>query len=112
KDIFLTTKLWPQDFDDPRGAFETSLDKLGLDYMDLYLIHWPSGTGRRRAWEELSRIYEEGKSKSVGVSNYMVDDLEELFKESELVPSVNQIEFHPFIYKKQKPVLELCKDKG
>jgi diketogulonate reductase-like aldo/keto reductase len=111
EELFVTTKLWPQDFGYESGlkAFEQSLELLGLDYLDLYLLHWPSGEERKDAWRALSQIHKQGRSKSVGVSNYMVEDLEELLAESDLVPAVNQIEFHPFIYRRQMPVLEMCR---
>jgi diketogulonate reductase-like aldo/keto reductase len=112
KDIFLTTKLWPSDFLIAEQAFGDSLERLGVEYVDLYLIHWPNGSTRSTAWEAFEKIHEEGQAKAVGVSNYMVEHLEELFEESELIPAVNQIEFHPFVYKEQQPVLELCRQKG
>jgi diketogulonate reductase-like aldo/keto reductase len=110
QDIFVTTKLWPQDFgyDSGLAAFNESLKKLDTQYLDLYLLHWPDSPRRKDAWRALGEIYKQGKAKSVGVSNYMVEHLQELLAESDLVPAVNQIEFHPFIYHKQKPVLEMC----
>jgi diketogulonate reductase-like aldo/keto reductase len=93
KDIFLTTKLWPSDFLIAEQAFGDSLERLGVEYVDLYLIHWPNGSTRSTAWEAFEKIHEEGQAKAVGVSNYMVEHLEELFEESELIPAVNQIEF-------------------
>lgn len=113
-ELFVTTKLWPEDFgyDSGLDAFDKSLERLGLDYLDLYLLHWPHSDARKEAWRALAEIHKQGKSKAVGVSNYMVDDLEELLAESELLPAVNQIEFHPFIYRRQQLVLELCKKHG
>jgi diketogulonate reductase-like aldo/keto reductase len=110
EELFITTKLWPSDFENGRQAFDTSVHKLGLDYLDLYLTHWPSGPARKTAWETLAELHKEGRAKAVGVSNYMVEDLEELFSQSGLVPAVNQIELHPFVYRQQKPVLELCRE--
>jgi diketogulonate reductase-like aldo/keto reductase len=110
--IFVTTKLWPSDFSDAKRAFEDSLTKLAVEYVDLYLLHWPNGPERRQAWKELEKIHKSGRAKAVGVSNFMVEHLEDLFKSSSLMPAVNQIEFHPFIYEKQKPVLALCAEKG
>lgn len=108
--FFITTKLWNSDqgYHTARAAFEESLAKLGLEYIDLYLIHWPATEQRHSAWKALEGIYEEGRARAVGVSNYEVKHLEELLGRSELVPAVNQIEFHPFIFSKQKPILDFC----
>lgn len=109
QNLFVTTKLWPQDFGYQNSikAFNSSLELLGLDYLDLYLIHWPAGSKRKQAWRALVEIFEQGHSKAIGVSNYMVEHLQEVISDL-LVPAVNQIEFHPFIYERQKPVLEMC----
>lgn len=116
QDIFVTTKLWPSDFgyDSAKKAFDASLERLGLEYVDLYLMHWPSRDSKRRqeAWRALAEIYKEGRAKAIGVSNYMVEHLDEVLNTSKVVPAVNQIEFHPYIYEKQQPVLELCKKHG
>lgn len=111
KEIFVTTKLWNSDqgFDSAKRAFAGSLSRLGLKYVDLYLIHWPGGGARLDSWRALSDIYKSGEAKAVGVSNYTVTHLEELLEHSDLVPAVNQIELHPFIYQQQKPVLDFCK---
>ncbi len=115
-EIFVTTKLWPSDFgsDSARSAFDESLGRLGLEYVDLYLMHWPSRDSKRRndAWQTLIEIKKEGRVKNIGVSNYMVEHLQDVLKNSDVVPSVNQIEFHPYIYEDQKPVLEFCKKHG
>lgn len=115
-EIFLTTKLWPSDFgfESAKSAFAASLDRLGQQYVDLYLMHWPSRDKQRRqeAWKALGEIYKSGQAKAIGVSNYMVEHLHEVLKTSGTVPAVNQIELHPYIYEKQKPVLELCKKHG
>ncbi len=97
KDLFITTKLWIQSngYDGTKKAFEASLKKLQLDYLDLYLIHQPFGDvyGEWRAMEE---IYKEGKVKAIGVSNFQPDRLIDLIIHNEIVPAVNQIETHPF----------------
>jgi diketogulonate reductase-like aldo/keto reductase len=108
-DIFVTTKLWPSDFVYAEQACKDSLKKLGTDYIDLYLIHWPNGRERKMAWSELQKIKEQGLARAIGVSNYTVDHLKQLMKDSDQPPAVNQIEFHPFIYKQQQPVLEFCR---
>lgn len=111
-EIFVTTKLWNSDRGYKSGlqAFEESLARLGLDYIDLYLIHWPGhdAQARRDAWRALEEIEVSGRSKSIGVSNYMVSHLEELLSYANTPPSVNQIEFHPFIFDEQAPVLDVC----
>jgi len=106
KEIFVTTKLKNGDHDDPESAFETSLKKLDIEYIDLYLIHWPVPEKRKESWKILEKILESGKVKAIGVSNYTIQHLEELFSISEVIPSVNQVEFHPFLY--QKELLEFC----
>lgn len=97
EELFITTKLWVQDqgYENAKKAFETSLNKLGLDYLDLYLIHQPFGDvyGSWRAMEEL---YEEGKIRAIGVSNFEADRLVDLILNIKIVPAVNQVEVHPF----------------
>lgn len=97
EELFITTKLWVQDqgYEHAKKAFETSLNNLGLDYLDLYLIHQPFGDvyGSWRAMEEL---YEEGKIKAIGVSNFEADRLVDLILNNKIVPAVNQVEVHPF----------------
>jgi diketogulonate reductase-like aldo/keto reductase len=113
-EVFVTTKLWngDQGYDSALKAFDESLKRLGLEYLDLYLIHWPATDKRAESWKALQKIYDGGLAKNIGVSNYTVRHLEELLASSKVVPAVNQIEFHPFIYEEQKEVLEFCKQKG
>jgi diketogulonate reductase-like aldo/keto reductase len=113
-EIFVTTKLWngDQGYASALKAFDESLKRLGLEYLDLYLIHWPATDKRAESWKALQKIYDGGLAKNIGVSNYTVRHLEELLESSKVVPSVNQIEFHPFIYDEQKEVLDFCKQKG
>jgi diketogulonate reductase-like aldo/keto reductase len=98
-EIFVTTKLWnsAQGYESTLGAFEKSVARLGLDRVDLYLIHWPVPTEGRAldTWRAFERIHEEGRSRSIGVSNFRVEDLEELEREAATQPTVNQIELHP-----------------
>ncbi len=98
-EIFVTTKLWnsQQGYESTLGAFRKSLDRLGLEHVDLYLIHWPVPTEGRslETWRAFERIYEEGGSRTIGVSNFRVEDLEMLEREAEMQPTVNQIELHP-----------------
>jgi 2,5-diketo-D-gluconate reductase A len=100
-EIFITTKLWntQQGYESTLGAFEKSLARLGLDYVDLYLIHWPVPTEGRAldTWRAFERIYEEGGSRTIGVSNFRVEDLEQLEREAAMLPTVNQVELHPHL---------------
>ena len=98
-DIFVTTKLWNSDqgFDSTLKACEQSLKRLGLDYIDLYLIHWPAPQRGRYldSWRALIRLQEEGRVRSIGVSNFAVEHLDRIIKETGIVPVLNQIELHP-----------------
>lgn len=109
EDIFVTTKLWNEDIinDNAQKAFETSLRKLGLDYVDLYLVHWPIKNKYVSIWKEMEKIAQSGKARAVGVSNYMENHLQEIIDLKSLVPAVNQIELHPYL--SQKPLVEFCK---
>ncbi|HEY4092561.1 MAG TPA: aldo/keto reductase [Luteibacter sp.] len=98
-DIFLTSKLWnsEQGFDSTLRAFDASLKKLGTDYLDMYLIHWPTPKRDRYVdtWKAFIRLREEGRIRSIGVSNFQPDHLERIIKETGVAPVVNQIEVHP-----------------
>ena len=98
-DLFVTTKLWndKQGTQSALDAFDESLDKLGLDYVDLYLIHWPAPANDKyiESWETLAEIRATGRARSIGVSNFLVPQLERLLTETDIVPAVNQIELHP-----------------
>ena len=91
KELFLTTKVWCDEFDDARSAVEDSLKKLGTDYIDLVLLHWPYGNVYA-AWRELERLNREGVIRAIGVSNFNTDRLIDLIRYNEVVPAVNQIE--------------------
>lgn len=99
EDVFVTTKLWNDDqgFDTALRAFDTSLSRLGLDHVDLYLIHWPVAGKRLDSWRALERIKADGRARQIGVSNYLVPHLEELLASATEPPSVDQIEIHPFL---------------
>ena len=107
--IFITTKLWVTDFFNAELAYRKSLDRLGLGYADLYLIHWPFPFWKH-AWKTLEKLYQQGRIKAIGVSNFGIRQLEVLSKFSAITPAVNQIEFSPFYYRKE--LLEYCKEKG
>jgi 2,5-diketo-D-gluconate reductase A len=99
KEIFVTTKLWnsSQGFDSALETFGKSLGRLGMDYVDLYLIHWPVPSQDRfvETWRAFERIHGEGRARTIGVSNFRIDDLQRLEDETETRPTVNQIELHP-----------------
>ena len=96
-EIFLTTKLWNNEQADALRAFDDGLKRLGLDYVDLYLVHWPLKDTRRAAWQAMVKIYESGRARAVGVSNYTPAHLQEAQSISSLVPAVNQFEISPFL---------------
>jgi diketogulonate reductase-like aldo/keto reductase len=98
-EIFVTTKLWNDDhgYEKALRAFDASLGRLGLDYVDLYLVHWPVAGKRLESWRALERILKEGRARAIGVSNYLVAHLQELLANATEPPMVNQIELHPFL---------------
>ncbi|MDB5187471.1 MAG: glyoxal reductase [Candidatus Saccharibacteria bacterium] len=105
EDIFVTTKVWNADqgYDQTLAAFNKSLQRLGLDYIDLYLIHWPVPVKDTyiETWRALEKLYADGKVKAIGVSNFTIEYLERLMNESTIVPAVNQIELHPRFSQKE-----------
>ncbi len=111
EEIFVTTKLWnsEQGYDSTLKAFDESLKKLGLDYVDLYLIHWPlPKKGKfKETWQAFEKLYEEGRVRAIGVSNFNAHHLEELMEDCKVKPMVNQVEFHPKLT--QQKVHEFCK---
>ena len=109
ENIFVTTKLWNSDHGNPARALDTSLHKLKLDYVDLYLIHYPVRE-RRQSWRALEGLRAEGKAHSIGVSNFTIRHLTELLAETKTVPAVNQVEFHPYLY--QRDLLDFCASEG
>ena len=112
EEFFITTKIWnnAQRLGDVDGAFERSLDRLGLDYIDLYLIHWPVPGCYLNTWKEMEKFLESGRALSIGVSNFEIRHLEELAKISDVVPAVNQIECHPLCYPKE--LIDYCQSRG
>ncbi len=114
EEIFVTTKLWNSDqgFDTSISAFNESLKQLGLDYIDLFLVHWPLEDVRVDSWKALETLYEGGSLRSIGVSNFMIDHLEELIEQSSIIPAVNQVELHPYNYQHRKDLVEFCQSIG
>jgi diketogulonate reductase-like aldo/keto reductase len=114
EEVFITTKLWNSNqvgYDSALQECERSLRRLGLTYVDLYLIHWPvqgNSSNSIEVWRAMVSLLREGKARAIGVSNYTVDDLKEILQDSDVVvvPAVNQVEFHPFLY--QKELLGFC----
>ncbi len=108
KDLFVTSKVWNADlgYELTLKAFEKSLQKLGMDYLDLYLIHWPVEGKYVDAWRALETLYKQGKVKAIGVSNFQIHHLEHLMKNAEIKPMINQVEYHPRLT--QKELHEFC----
>jgi diketogulonate reductase-like aldo/keto reductase len=112
EEVFVTTKLWNSDhgYDATIRACRASLSTLGLPSIDLYLVHWPVEGKRIDTWKAMVALREEGLCRAVGVSNYTIAHLTELLDASPVVPAVNQVEFHPFLY--QKELLSFCRKHG
>ncbi len=104
-EIFITSKVWNSDqgYQTTLDAFEESIEKLGTGTLDLYLIHWPKGPLSADTWKALEEIYRKGKTRAIGVSNFLVHHLEELWPHCKVKPMVNQVEFHPYL---QQPALQ------
>jgi diketogulonate reductase-like aldo/keto reductase len=111
-EVFVTTKLWNADqgFDSALRAFDASLERLGLDYVDLYLIHWPVPRKRLDSWRALERLHEEKRARAIGVSNFLKSHLEELLAHAKVVPAANQIELSPFL--QRRDTVAFCKERG
>ena len=116
EEVFITTKLWNTrgvGYDSVLQACKESLRRLGLTYVDLYLIHWPVqgiGNNTSEIWKAMIRLLREGKARAIGVSNFSIDDLKQIINDSDIVPAVNQVEFHPFLY--QKDLLSFSEKSG
>ena len=108
EDIFVTTKVWNSDLRAGRvmRAFEESIERLGTDYVDLYLIHWPVKGHYLEAWQVLEEIYKNGRAKAIGVSNFQIYHLEDILENGSIVPAVNQIEYHPLLV--QPDLVNFC----
>lgn len=111
-DIYITTKVWNDDqgYEAALRACDESLKRLKIDYVDLYLMHWPVSGLRNETWKALIRLQQLGKTKAIGVSNFMIRHLDELLAKTNIVPAVNQIELSPFIQRKQ--LVAYCRNKG
>lgn len=112
EELFITTKVWNNDqgYDSTLAAFDLSLSKLGLDYVDLYLVHWPIRAKYKDTWRALEKLYADGKVRAIGVSNFQIDHLEDLLTEAKVKPMVNQVELHPLL--SQLELREFCRAQG
>ncbi|WP_210364758.1 aldo/keto reductase [Bacillus sp. REN3] len=112
QELFITTKVWNSDqgYESALKAFETSMEKLGLDYLDLYLIHWPVEGKYKDTWKALEKLYRDGRVRAIGVSNFHVHHLKNLMADAEIKPMVNQVEYHPHL--SQTELLAFCKEEG
>jgi diketogulonate reductase-like aldo/keto reductase len=112
EELFVTSKVWPSDqgYDRTLMAFETSRSRLGLDYLDLYLIHWPEPRLTTQTWRALEELHAAGAVRAIGVSNFTHEDLAQLDSTANMPPAVNQIEFHPHL---QRPeLIAECRVRG
>ncbi|SDS95510.1 Aldo/keto reductase [Paenibacillaceae bacterium GAS479] len=107
-ELFITTKVWNADlgYESTLQAFQTSLDKLGLQQLDLYLIHWPVEGKIKDAWRAMEKLYKDGKVRAIGVCNFHIHHLEDLMKDAEIKPMLNQVECHPLL--SQVELREFC----
>jgi diketogulonate reductase-like aldo/keto reductase len=112
ENVFITTKVWNDDVREHgvEAAFEESLRKLKLDYVDLYLVHWAVTGEIVSAWHAMEKIYRTGRAKAIGVCNHMIPHLDELLRSADVFPAVNQIEFHPYL--QSEPLVEYCRGRG
>ncbi|WP_010516213.1 aldo/keto reductase [Croceivirga radicis] len=109
EDIFVVSKVWNADqgYESTIKAFNDSLERLQLEYLDLYLIHWPVKGKYKETWKALEQLYREKKIRAIGVSNFLQHHLEDLLSTAEIVPMVNQMEFHPYLV--QQELLDFCR---
>lgn len=112
--VFITTKLWESDqgYDSAKAALRQSLRLMGLDYIDLFIIHWPIPHKRRYSWMGMEELLDEGVVRAIGVSNYLTHHLEELFGYARVLPAVNQIELSPYNYLQRRETVDLCRANG
>lgn len=112
EELFITTKVWNPDqgYESTLAAFDTSINKLGLEYIDLYLVHWPVKGKYKATWRALEELYNEGKIRSIGVSNFQIHHLEDLMVDAKVKPMVNQVELHPLL--SQVELREYSREQG
>ncbi len=112
EELFITTKVWNADqgYESTLKAFDESMEKLGLEYLDLYLVHWPVKGKYVDTWKALEKLYKDGKVRAIGVSNFHIHHLEDILEVAEIKPMVNQVEYHPKL--SQVELLNFCKENG
>jgi methylglyoxal/glyoxal reductase len=108
KEVFVTTKVWNSDqgYDQTLKAFDKSLYELGFDYLDLYLVHWPVKDIFKDTWRALEDLYKQGRVRAIGISNFLKHHLIDLMQSAEIIPMVNQMEFHPYLV--QQDLIDFC----
>ncbi|KPB03150.1 aldo/keto reductase [Bacillus sp. CHD6a] len=112
EELFITTKVWNADqgYESTLKAFDESMEKLGLEYLDLYLVHWPVKGKYVETWKALEKLYKDGKVRAIGVSNFQIHHLQDILDVAEVKPMVNQVEYHPKL--SQVELLNFCKENG
>ncbi|WP_293928551.1 aldo/keto reductase [Metasolibacillus sp.] len=112
EDLFVTSKVWNADqgYETTLAAYEESLNKLGLDYLDLYLVHWPVESKYKETWRALETLYKENRVRAIGVSNFQIHHLQDVMRDAEIKPMINQVEYHPRLT--QKELQMFCKEQG
>ncbi|EAR16529.1 MULTISPECIES: aldo/keto reductase [Robiginitalea] len=111
EEVFVTSKVWNSDqgYESTLKAFDSTMDDLGLDYLDLYLVHWPVEGKYKDTWRALEHLYDTGRVRAIGVSNFLQHHLEDLLADAEVIPAVDQLEFHPYLV--QQPLQDYCQAK-
>ncbi|PFU81800.1 aldo/keto reductase [Bacillus cereus] len=112
EDLFITSKVWNSDqgYETTLAAYEESLKKLELDYLDLYLVHWPVEGKYKDTWRALETLYKEKRVRAIGISNFQIHHLQDVMKDAEIKPMINQVEYHPRLT--QKELQAFCKEQG
>lgn len=112
EDLFITSKVWNKDqgYEETLAAYEESLQKLGLEYLDLYLVHWPVEGKYKDTWRALEKLYKEGRVRAIGVSNFQIHHLKDVMEGAEVKPMINQVEYHPRLT--QKELRDFCREQG
>ncbi|HDR6277932.1 MULTISPECIES: aldo/keto reductase [Bacillus cereus group] len=112
EELFITSKVWNADqgYEETIAAYEESLKKLKLDYLDLYLVHWPVEGKYKDTWRALETLYKEKRVRAIGVSNFQIHHLQDVIKDAEIKPMINQVEYHPRLT--QKELQAFCKEQG